>query len=75
MSYRTTITLDHEAHSFLQQFAGSNKSAFINDLLIQQRQKTLKERIAAANREEAEDLLYQSELSEWDETLADGLSD
>ena len=74
MASRTTITLDNDAHSFLMAEGGKNKSAYINQLLKKERQRTLEEAILKANKEEAEDAEYQEELSVWDETLSDGLT-
>ena len=71
---RATFTLDTEAHAFLMASGGDNKSAFINDLLKREKQRTLAEEIMKANQEEAEDQDYQEELSEWDVTLSDGLN-
>jgi hypothetical protein len=73
-SHRTTVTLDEEALMFLLSQAGSNKSAYINDLLKQEKQRVLAEAIFKANQEEAEDLDYQHDMQEWDVTLSDGLS-
>jgi len=75
MTYRTTITLDDEAAAFLQEHGGDNKSAFITQLLREERRRSLREAVLAANREEAEDSDYQGELAEWDATLNDGLTD
>lgn len=75
MTYRTTITLDDEAASFLQEKGGENKSAFITQLLRAERRRMLRETVLAANREEAQDADYQAELAGWDTTLSDGLSD
>ncbi len=71
---RATFTLDTEAHAFLMAFGGDNKSAFINDLLKREKQRTLAEELMKANQEEAEDQDYQEDLSHWDVTLSDGLS-
>lgn len=75
MTYRTTITLDDEAASFLQEKGGDNKSAFITRLLRDERRRALREAVVAANLEEAEDADYQDELADWDATLNDGLTD
>ena len=74
MAYRTTITLDAEAGTFLQEKGGDNKSAFINQLLRAERRRTLREAVIAANLEEAQDAEYQNELEAWETTLNDGLS-
>lgn len=73
MTHRATITLDKEAYSFLLSAAKDNRSAFINELLKREKQRHLEKAILQANQEEADDPIYQEELSNWDETLADGI--
>ena len=72
--HRATITLDNEAFAFLESFAGSNRSAFINQLIKKEKRRRLQEAIRKANVEEAADTSYQKELSEWESTSDDGLS-
>ena len=74
MTHRTTITLDDEIFAFLNQVAGDNRSAYINQLLQQERNNFLKQTLIKANREEAEDMDYQEELQAWESTLTDGLN-
>jgi antitoxin CcdA len=74
MTHRTTITLDDDIFAFLNQVAGDNRSAYINQLLQQERNNFLRQRLIKANREEAEDMNYQEELQAWDSTLSDGLT-
>lgn len=74
MTHRTTITLDDESFAFLNNIAGDNRSAYINELLKQERKNYLKQALLKANQEEAQDIDYQKELKEWDTTLSDGLS-
>lgn len=74
MTHRTTITLDDDIFAFLNQVAGDNRSAYINQLLQQERNNFLRQRLIKANREEAEDMDYQEELQVWESTLSDGLS-
>lgn len=73
MTHRTTITLDDEIFAFLNHVAGDNRSAYINQLLQQERHNVLKRTLLKANQEEAEDLDYQEELQTWESTLSDGL--
>ncbi len=73
MTNRATFTLEDDALAYLKQVGGDNKSAYVNDLLLQDKKRSLKKAILQAHQEEAEDSAYQEELSEWDETLADGL--
>ncbi len=72
MAERMSFTLDAEASAFLAERAGRNKSAYLNQLLLDEKQR-LEEAIVRANREEAEDPAYLDELAAWDETLPDGL--
>jgi len=74
MTHRTTITLDDEIFAFLNQVAGDNRSAYINQLLQQERNNFLKQTLIKANREEAENMDYQEELQAWESTLSDGLT-
>jgi len=74
MTHRMTITLDDETFAFLNHVASSNRSAYINQLLKQERNSFLREALCKANQEEAEDMHYQEELQEWDSTLSDGLA-
>ncbi|NHZ72557.1 MAG: CopG family transcriptional regulator [Aquificales bacterium] len=73
MTYRATVTLDADAYSFLQDAGGKNRSAFINQLLKEEKRRLLAAAVLKANLEEAADQQYQQELSEWEETLLDGL--
>jgi len=74
MTERATFSLEEENFAFLTRVGGANKSAYINELLRREKEKILAELIFQANREEAEDLDYQEELSAWEETLSDGLN-
>lgn len=74
MSQRATISLDEDAFTFLNEIAGHNRSAYINDLLKREKRRLLEEEILRANQEEAHDMDYQEELSNWDVTLLDGLT-
>lgn len=74
MTHRTTITLDDESFAFLNSIAGENRSAYINELLKQERMNHLKQALLKANQEEAADSEYQEELQEWDIVLSDGLT-
>lgn len=73
MTHRTTITLDDESFNFLNNIAGENRSAYINELLKQERMNHLKQALLKANEEEAADSEYQEELKDWDTALSDGL--
>lgn len=74
MTHRVTITLDEESFEFLNDVASNNRSAYVNQLLKQERRNFLQAALRKANQEEAEDTNYQEELQEWDSTLSDGLA-
>ncbi len=74
MTTRATFTLEDDALEYLKKVGGENKSAYVNHLLLQEKKRSLTKAILQANQAEAEDADYQEELSEWDETLADGLA-
>lgn len=74
MTYRTSITLEEQTYQFLMTSGIENKSAYINDLLKREQEKSLTERVALANAEEAE-YLSNNHMDDWDETLSDGLDD
>ena len=73
MTSRATFTLEEDSIEYLRKAGGSNRSAFINKLLKEEKQRQLEKAILQANHEEAEDPAYQEELSNWDATLSDGL--
>ena len=73
MVVRTTLTLEEDIMAFLKQVAGGNRSAYVNRLLKEERQRFLEAEILKANLEEASDEAYQAELAEWYVTLEDGL--
>ncbi len=75
MMERTPFSLNPETFAFLQEVGGTNKSAYINDLLTRERQRTLEEAILQANEEEAQDSAYQEDLSEWKTTLSESITD
>jgi len=74
MTERTTFTLDSEAFAFLKQAAGNNRSAFVNQLIKDEKKRLLEQEILRANQEESQDSDYQKELVVWHTTLSDGLS-
>ena len=49
MTHRATITLDDESFAFLNNIAGDNRSAYINELLKQERNNYLKQALLKAN--------------------------
>jgi len=74
MTHKMTITLDDETFAFLNDVASSNRSAYINQLLKEERKNVLRAALRKANQEEVEDTNYQEELQARDSTLSDGLA-
>lgn len=74
MTERATFTLDDDAFAFLNSTAGANRSAYINQLLKAEKRRVMERKLQQANQEEAQDSEYQGELSAWETTLSDGLS-
>lgn len=72
MTTRTTITVDNDIAPFLSEMAGSNRSAYINQLIREERDRLLQVQIAKANAEEAA-IPHYGEPDLWDSTLRDGL--
>lgn len=74
MAQRATFSLDDDVIDFLNREGGDNKSTYVNELLKREKQRLLQEALLKANQEEAEDIEYQKEVSDWDTTLSDGLN-
>ena len=68
MTQCVTFTLEVGAFAFLKAVAGNNKSAYINRLLKEEKQRQLEQALLQANQEEAESETSQEELSAWIET-------
>ncbi len=51
MYNRLTITLDDEAYGFLELKANGNRSAYINRIIKQEKQRIIAEKICQANQE------------------------
>ena len=50
-----------------------DRSAYINRIIKQEKQRIIAEKIFQANQEEAQDS-YQQQLQDWDITVSDGLT-
>jgi hypothetical protein len=51
----------------------SNRSSFINDILLKEKKRILLQELADAYQQEANDPDFQSEIAAWDSTAGDGL--
>jgi metal-responsive CopG/Arc/MetJ family transcriptional regulator len=73
MSKKVSITLDDEVLNFVDRLA-SNRSSFINDVLLKEKQQILMKDLEDAYREQSRDLEFQEEMSVWDVAVGDGLN-
>ena len=71
---KVTITVEEDILRFIDQQAKGNRSGYINALLAEQRRKILEAEIIAALQEDAKDLEYQNEISDWDNVAGDGIN-
>ena len=72
MSKKVSITLDDEILSFVDRLAG-NRSSFINDILWKEQRRIFMQELEDAYKEQANDPMFQEEISLWDITAEDGL--
>jgi predicted transcriptional regulator len=73
MSKKVSITLDDEVLTFVDQLA-SNRSSFINDILLKEKRRIFMQELEDAYKEQANDPMFQEEISLWDITGEDGLN-
>ncbi|MGK7940850.1 MAG: CopG family transcriptional regulator [Crocosphaera sp.] len=72
---KIAITLDESLIGFLDKMAKGNRSQYLNNLLIEHRNKILEEQLIASLSEDAQDPQYQQEMQEWDGVVGDGISE
>jgi hypothetical protein len=72
MSTKVSITLDDEVLTFVDQLA-SNRSSFINNVLLKEKNRVFLQELAEAYSEQANDPEFQNEIAVWDVTAGDGL--
>ena len=73
MSKKVSITLDDEILNFVDRLA-RNRSSFINDILWKEKQRIFMKELENAYKEQANDPMFQEEISVWDITVEDGLN-
>ena len=73
MSRKVSITLDDEILEFIDRLA-SNRSSFINNILLQEKRRIFTQELAAAYKDQADDPELQAEVSLWDSVAGDGLN-
>ncbi|MGB7088407.1 MAG: hypothetical protein WBD47_22820 [Phormidesmis sp.] len=74
MSKKVSITLDDEVLSFVDKLA-SNRSSFINQLLLQEKHRIFMQELEEAYIEESNDPTLKAERALWEVTVGDGLND
>ena len=73
MSKKVSINLDEEVLKFVDQLA-SNRSSFINDILLKEKERIFMKKLEDAYKEQVNDPEFQAEISDWDVTAGDGLN-
>ncbi len=72
MAAKITINIDDRAFNFLKQVT-NNRSAYINNLLLEKEREQLENELRQAYREQNQDLEFQQSIKDWDVTVGDGL--
>ena len=74
MTAKITINIDDRAFEFLKQVT-TNRSAYINSLLLEKEREQLEEKLRQAYREQNQDPEFQQSIKDWDVTVGDGLGE
>ena len=74
MTAKITINIDDRAFEFLKQVT-TNRSAYINNLLLEKEREQLEEKLRQAYREQNQDPEFQQSIKDWDVTVGDGLDE
>lgn len=74
MTTKITINIDDRAFEFLKQVT-NNRSAYINNLLLDKERDHLEEKLRQAYREQNQDPEFQQSIKDWDVTVGDGLDE
>jgi hypothetical protein len=74
MTAKITINIDDRAFEFLKQVT-NNRSAYINNLLLEKEREQLEDKLRQAYREQNEDTEFQQSIKDWDVTVGDGLDE
>ena len=72
MAAKITVNIDDRAWEFLKQVT-NNRSAYINQLLLEKEREQLQEELRQAYREQNQDPEFQQSIEDWDVTIGDGL--
>ena len=74
MAAKITINVDDRVLEFLKQVT-SNRSAYINNLLLEKEREQLEAEMRKAYREQNQDPEFQQSIKDWDATVGDGLDE
>jgi hypothetical protein len=74
MTAKITINIDDRVLEFLKQVT-NNRSAYINNLLLEKEREQLEEKLRQAYREQNQDPEFQQSIKDWDITVGDGLDE
>ena len=74
MTAKITINIEDRAFEFLKQIT-TNRSAYINQLLLEKEREQLEEKLRQAYREQNQDPEFQQSIKDWDVTVGDGLDE
>ena len=74
MTAKITINIDNRAFEFLKQVT-TNRSAYINNLLLEKEREQLEENLRQAYREQNQDPEFQQSIKDWNVTVGDGLDE
>jgi len=73
MKQKIAVTLDEQLVAFLDSRSGGNRSEYLNQLLVQERKRTIEAELIKALQEDCCDPEYLAEIQLWDGVVADGL--
>lgn len=74
MTAKITINIDDRLFEFLKEVT-DNRSAYINNLLLEKQREQLEEKLRQAYREQNQDPEFQQSINDWDITVGDGLNE
>lgn len=74
MAAKITINIEDRAFAFLSKVA-ENRSAYINELLLEKEREALETDLRKAYREQNQDPEFQEAIKDWDVTVGDGLDE
>lgn len=75
MKQKIAITLDEQLVAFLDLRSNGNRSEYLNQLLVQERKRTIESELIRALQEDCSNPEYLAEIQLWDAVVADGLDD